>query len=136
MAANDHGIKTTVELRLFLAENVGPEFEDVIAAAVGASGSLSHTWLDPTGRPATPPAELVVPELRHSATSVAARELDRATVRRWRRFGHDRLYVSFDGAQVGWWDLLSGVPHPHTPHPSGPLHRSCQLAVDRSSPPD
>lgn len=46
----------------------------------------------------------------------------RLTVTRWRRFGHDRLYVSFDGAQVGWWDLLSGVPHPHTPHFLPALH--------------
>lgn len=41
---------------------------------------------------------------------------DRLTVTRWRRYGHDRLYVSFDGAPVGWWDLTSGAPHPHTPH--------------------
>ena len=47
---------------------------------------------------------------------------DRLTATRWRRFGHDRLYVSFDGAQVGWWDLLSGVPHPHTPYFLPALH--------------
>lgn len=41
---------------------------------------------------------------------------DRLTAARWRRFGQDRLYVSFDGAHVGWWDLLTGEPHPHTPH--------------------
>jgi hypothetical protein len=62
---------------------------------VGTSASAGH--------PQTPP-------------TLDRMDPDRLTVTRWRRFGHDRLYVSFDGAQVGWWDLLAGEPHPDTPH--------------------
>jgi len=36
--------------------------------------------------------------------------------RRWRRFGHDRLYVTGPaGEQVGWADLTSGELHPISP---------------------
>ena len=38
------------------------------------------------------------------------------TVRRWRKYGHDRLYVEgADGLKLGYWDLLTGraqVDHP------------------------
>lgn len=35
------------------------------------------------------------------------------TVARWRRFGHDRLYVKDDsGADLGYWDLLAETAHP------------------------
>lgn len=37
-------------------------------------------------------------------------------VRRWTRFGHDRLYVSGSGAeQIGWTDLQTGTAHPAAP---------------------
>lgn len=35
---------------------------------------------------------------------------------RWRRYGHDRLYVKDDeGKDVGWWDLAAGRAHPESP---------------------
>jgi hypothetical protein len=38
------------------------------------------------------------------------------TVNRWRRYGHDRLYVTGPReTKIGWWDLLSGEGHPETP---------------------
>jgi hypothetical protein len=38
------------------------------------------------------------------------------TVKRWRRFGHDRLYVTDpDGQQVGWADLSTDLLHPASP---------------------
>lgn len=39
-----------------------------------------------------------------------------ATVRQWRRFGHDRLYVNQrDGVELGWFDLGSEAAHPARP---------------------
>ena len=33
-------------------------------------------------------------------------------INRWRRYGHDRLYVQDDfGNAVGWWDLATGTAH-------------------------
>jgi hypothetical protein len=32
-------------------------------------------------------------------------------VRRWRRYGHDRAYVSVSGADLGYRDLLTGIVH-------------------------
>lgn len=38
------------------------------------------------------------------------------TVKRWRRYGKDRLYVELrDGTKVGYWDLATGTAHPGTP---------------------
>ena len=32
-------------------------------------------------------------------------------VRRWTRYGHDRLYVqTADGARLGYWDCKTGAP--------------------------
>ncbi|KAB2812544.1 NERD domain-containing protein [Pimelobacter simplex] len=37
-------------------------------------------------------------------------------VRRWRRYGYDRLYVERpDGAKVGYWDLAADTAHPSAP---------------------
>jgi len=37
------------------------------------------------------------------------------TVRRWKRYGKDRLYVTgVDGRPVGWWDLLATQGHPES----------------------
>ena len=37
-------------------------------------------------------------------------------VNRWRRFGHDRLYVVHgDETKIGWWDLKADEGHPETP---------------------
>jgi hypothetical protein len=37
-------------------------------------------------------------------------------VKRWRRYGKDRLYVSLPNeVKVGWWDLATDEPHPETP---------------------
>lgn len=30
----------------------------------------------------------------------------------WKRFGHDRLYVSIDGRRIGFRDLVGGTDHP------------------------
>ncbi len=32
-------------------------------------------------------------------------------IRRWRRFGHDRLYVSMGDEEIGWRDLRTGQDH-------------------------
>lgn len=40
---------------------------------------------------------------------------------RWRRYGHDRLYVKDSaGADLGWWDVARGEAHPTRPE-HGPL---------------
>lgn len=42
-------------------------------------------------------------------------------VKRWRRYGYDRLYVERpDGAKVGYWDLAADTAHPSAPG-DGPL---------------
>lgn len=41
---------------------------------------------------------------------------DALGVNRWRRYGHDRLYVlRADESKVGWWDLKTGEAHPEDP---------------------
>ena len=41
---------------------------------------------------------------------------DSPSVRRWRRYGQDRLYVTdVHGIRVGWWDLATDEPHPEGP---------------------
>lgn len=48
--------------------------------------------------------------------------------RRWKRFGHDRLYVlADDGLQLGWWDLVDGIPHPEKAE-DGDLVAQCAAA--------
>jgi hypothetical protein len=48
-------------------------------------------------------------------------------VQRWRRYGNDRLYVNRpNDVKVGWWNLASDEPHPHTPGDLADL----QAAVD------
>src|ERR1700750_481737 len=38
------------------------------------------------------------------------------TLARWRKFGQDRLYVSYaDGTKLGYWDLVAGEAHPEDP---------------------
>lgn len=34
--------------------------------------------------------------------------MDQLTVTRWRRYGHDRLYVERDGVRLGYWDVALG----------------------------
>lgn len=47
------------------------------------------------------------------------------TVTRWRRFGHDRLYVTGpDGEQVGWADLVTDLLHPASPADLAALSRA------------
>ena len=42
--------------------------------------------------------------------------MSQPTVTRWRRFGHDRVYVERpDGAKVGWWDLMTDCGHAESP---------------------
>lgn len=37
-------------------------------------------------------------------------------VKRWWRYGHDRLYVAHpDGRKLGWWDLVTDEAHPASP---------------------
>lgn len=36
-------------------------------------------------------------------------------VKRWRRFGKDRLYVTREEVLVGWWDLMADRGHPESP---------------------
>lgn len=33
-------------------------------------------------------------------------------ITRWRRFGHDRLFVKDGDVQLGWWDLVADEGHP------------------------
>lgn len=48
-----------------------------------------------------------------------------ATVRRWQRYGNDRLYVTArDGSQVGWHDLHSGANHFEQPERAELLTRT------------
>lgn len=47
---------------------------------------------------------------------------------RWRRYGKDRLSVNDDqGADVGWWDLITDEAHPAAPE----LHPALAEAVTR-----
>jgi hypothetical protein len=40
-------------------------------------------------------------------------------VKRWRRYGNDRLYVSLPSeVKIGWWDLATDESHPETPDDS------------------
>lgn len=48
-------------------------------------------------------------------------------VKRWRRFGHDRLYVTVDGDQLGYWDHSAQTLHPRTPEVESDLRQ----ALDR-----
>lgn len=42
--------------------------------------------------------------------------MDAISVSRWRRYGHDRLYVEReDGERLGHWDLRTGTAHPAAP---------------------
>jgi hypothetical protein len=46
-------------------------------------------------------------------------------VKRWRRYGKDRLYVeAADGTKVGYWDLEAGTAHPASPELSGLLEQA------------
>lgn len=46
-------------------------------------------------------------------------------VTRWRRYGHDRLYVSRGtGEKVGWWDLEADAGHPAHPGDAATLGRA------------
>lgn len=48
--------------------------------------------------------------------------------KRWKRFGHDRLYVlTDDGQQLGWWDLAKDIPHPEKAE-DGDLLAQCAAA--------
>jgi Nuclease-related domain len=62
-------------------------------------------------------AELVIDRsLEAGLWSADDHEVIEATVRRWQRYGNDRLYVKArDGASVGWHDLLSGATHCEQP---------------------
>lgn len=41
---------------------------------------------------------------------------DDLQVSRWKRYGKDRLYVTFgEDTKVGFWDLATDAPHPETP---------------------
>lgn len=59
-------------------------------------------------------------------------------IRRWNRYGHDRLYFRDDaGTQVGWWDLATATAHEVAP---GWLERltaeaTAWTARQRSAPP-
>ena len=44
-----------------------------------------------------------------TGTASGTTDMDTLTVKRWRRFGKDRLYVNLpDGDRVGWLDLQTG----------------------------
>ena len=54
--------------------------------------------------------------------------MDAISVRRWRRYGHDRLYVEReDGERLGHWDLRTGNAHPSAPE----LEVIVRTAVER-----
>lgn len=66
--------------------------------------------------------------------------VDHLTLKRWRRFGHDRLYVYRHGAQIGWWDLVADVPHAEVIFDVPAVHdavvawRAGRLRVDDQTP--
>lgn len=52
---------------------------------------------------------------------------DHLTADRWRRFGHDRLYVRRDGTPVGWWDLVADHPCATRPEEEAALRTAVLL---------
>jgi hypothetical protein len=56
------------------------------------------------------------------------------TVRRWKRFGKDRLYVTgVDGRPVGWWDLLTTEGHPESADLTSALDRAASAWLARDA---
>ena len=54
------------------------------------------------------------------------------TVRRWKRYGKDRLYVTgFDGRPVGRWDLLATKGHPESAELASALDRAVSTWLAR-----
>lgn len=53
-------------------------------------------------------------------------------VNRWKRFGHDRLYVSAQGTKLGYWDNQTQTVHPEAPEYLEPLESA--LVAYRSDP--
>ena len=49
---------------------------------------------------------------------------------RWRRYGHDRLYVNAtDGQQLGWHDLTKGQTHVTEPSRRTEVHQAGATSV-------
>lgn len=59
------------------------------------------------------------------------------TVRRWKRYGHDRLYVEgADGLKLGYWDLLTGKAHVDHPAHRAEFDAAIQRHLaDEAAPP-
>lgn len=47
--------------------------------------------------------------------------MSQVAVTRWTRYNHDRLYVSVDGTQVGYYDLKTGTAHATDPTNTGTI---------------
>lgn len=58
------------------------------------------------------------------------------TVTRWRRYGHDRLYVKdAAGTDLGYWDLQTGTAHPTHPGWHGVVTEAARSWCATSGPP-
>lgn len=72
------------------------------------------TWL-PGAKPPPPPSSPPEPRVPADGAStstpgVRAPAEDGFAIRRWRRYGHDRLYANLaDGRRVGWVDVATGA---------------------------
>lgn len=59
------------------------------------------------------------------------------TVKRWRRYGNDRIYVSLaDGSPVGWYDVVTGTSHLAEPGRANEFERSVADALREGNSPD
>ena len=52
----------------------------------------------------------------------------------WKRFGHDRVYVTVDGRKVGYRDLTTGADHPEDPGDEALLTMAIDAKLGKSGP--
>jgi hypothetical protein len=64
---------------------------------------------------------------RHTADDVPVSDQD-LVVKRWKRYGKDRLYVTAgENTKVGFWDLTTNEAHPETPEQMLDLQRALDI---------
>ncbi|GAA1643761.1 nuclease-related domain-containing protein [Georgenia ruanii] len=81
----------------------------------------------------------VTPHRRAGRRTRVGRAVTAATggvrVRRWQRYGQDRLYVTAaDGALVGWYDLVTLTAHPAAPGQAAALGAALTAWRERAAP--
>lgn len=57
-------------------------------------------------------------------------------ITRWRRYGHDRLYIDIDGTRIGYWDLNTNTPHPDAHEHSPTIHAAATRWLTTNQPTD